>query len=166
MLFLNFQTKLASRCFRKVRYGVSRMAELGLDPQVGGFSLFAQMRFFNIFMSGARALLCPAAWHVRPDHLPAWSEWLQRLQIRSLRTRQRSPPLPLQKVNMINLGPVLTDPFIYRANENGFQLFFFFRANENGGLLTKVEKEKSLLKQELVARIKVWFLIILCTCHF
>ena len=74
-------------------------------------------------MSGARALLCPAAWHVRPDHLPAWSEWLQRLQIRSLRTRQRSPPLPLQKVNMINLGPVLTDPFIYRANENGFQLF-------------------------------------------
>merc|ERR1719338_53122 len=28
------------------------------------------------------------------------------------------------------------------------------RANENGGLLTKVEKEKSLLKQELVARIK------------
>ena len=30
-----------------------------------------------------------------------------------------------------------------------------FRANENGGLLTKVEKEKSLLKQELIARIKV-----------
>ena len=29
------------------------------------------------------------------------------------------------------------------------------RANENGGLLTKVEKEKSLLKQELIARIKV-----------
>merc|ERR1712107_942477 len=28
------------------------------------------------------------------------------------------------------------------------------RANENGGLLTKVEKEKSLLKQELIARIK------------
>merc|ERR1712083_57002 len=26
-----------------VRYGVSRMAELGLDPQVGGFSLFAQI---------------------------------------------------------------------------------------------------------------------------
>ena len=47
MLFLNFQTKLASRCFRKVRYGVSRMAELGLDPQVGGFSLFAQIRFLT-----------------------------------------------------------------------------------------------------------------------
>ena len=30
-----------------------------------------------------------------------------------------------------------------------------FRANENGGLLGKVEKEKMLLKQELIARIKV-----------
>ena len=84
------------------------MAELGLDPQV--FTICTNA-VFNIFTPGARALLCPAAWHVRPDHLPAWSEWLQRLQIRSLRTRQRSPPLPLQKVNMINLGPV------------GFQLF-------------------------------------------
>jgi len=28
------------------------------------------------------------------------------------------------------------------------------RANENGGLLGKVEKEKVLLKQELIARIK------------
>ena len=53
-----------------------------------------------------------------------------------------------------------------QSGSSWFSIVYFFRANENGGLLTKVEKEKSLLKQELVARIKVWFLIILCTCHF
>ena len=47
---------------------------------------------------------------------------------------RRWPPL---NVCIQNINPVL------------------FRANENGGLLGKVEKEKKLLKQELVARIKV-----------
>merc|ERR1719237_2036208 len=46
---------------------------------------------------GACAVLCPAAWHVRPDHLPPRAEWVQRVQVCPLRARQRSPPLSLQK---------------------------------------------------------------------
>ena len=88
-------------------------------------------------------MLCPAAWHVRPDHLPTRAEWVQRVQICPLWTRQRSPPLPVQKV---------------RGKGSGFSTCINphpYRANENGGLLGKVEKEKKLLKQELIARIKV-----------
>ena len=43
-------------------------------------------------------MLCPAAWHVRPDHLPPRAEWVQRVQVCPLWARQRSPPLSLQKV--------------------------------------------------------------------
>ena len=88
-------------------------------------------------------MLCPAAWHVRPDHLPTRAEWVQRVQICSLWTSQRGPTLPFQKVRLKG--------FRFRKRINHLP----FRANENGGLLGKVEKEKMLLKQELIARIKV-----------
>ena len=89
------------------------MAELGLDPQV---KLFASMfenylgKKLQLFStSGACAVLCPAAWYVRPDHLPTRAEWVQRVQICPLWTRQRSPPLPVQKVRMLK-GSGFTTP--------------------------------------------------------
>ena len=43
-------------------------------------------------------MLCPAARHVRPNHLPSRAERLQCVQIRSLRASQRSPPVFVKKV--------------------------------------------------------------------
>jgi len=89
-----------------VRYGVGRMAELGLDPQ--------------------ERVLCFAQLLGMCDQITF--------------------PLGQSGYSVykyVPYGPV-----------NEVLPYLSRRANENGGLLTKVEKEKSLLKQELIARIK------------
>merc|ERR1712013_67918 len=97
---------VASHNADTVRYGVKRMAELGLDPQ--------------------ERVLCFAQLLGMCDQITF------PLGQSGYSVYKYAPYGPVNEVL----------PYLSR------------RANENGGLLTKVEKEKSLLKQELIARIK------------
>ena len=67
---------------------------------------------------------------------------LQRVQVRSVRSRQRGAPIPFQ-VPQIVKGFCLMNHIFPR------------RAHENKGILEKLEKEKSLLKRELRDRVGI-----------
>ena len=69
---------------------------------------------------------------------------LQRVQVRSVRTRQRGAPLPFQVPQTVK-GFCLINHISQR------------RAHENKGILEKLEKEKSLLKRELRDRVGILF---------
>ena len=67
----------------------------------------------------------------------------QRVQVRSVRTRQRGAPLPFQVPQIVQGSFCLNNHIFPR------------RAHENKGILEKLEKEKSLLKRELRDRVGI-----------
>ena len=68
---------------------------------------------------------------------------LQRVQVRSIRSRQRGAPLPFQVTQTVQGSFCLVNHILPR------------RAHENKGILEKLEKEKSLLKRELRDRVGI-----------
>ena len=71
---------------------------------------------------------------------------LQRVQVRSVRSRQRGAALPFQVPQTVQGSFCLIDHMFPR------------RAHENKGILEKLEKEKSLLKRELRDRVGILFI--------
>ena len=81
---------------------------------------------------------------VRPPFRPGG---LQRVQVRSVRTRQRGAPLPFQVHQVVQGSFCLINHILPR------------RAHENKGILEKLEKEKSLLKRELRDRVGILLIV-------
>ena len=97
----------------------------------------------------ACATTSPSHW-VRPISLkdcivspPFRPSGLQRVQVRSVRSRQRGAALPFQVPQTVQGSFCLIDHMFPR------------RAHENKGILEKLEKEKSLLKRELRDRVGI-----------
>ena len=97
----------------------------------------------------ACATTSPSHW-VRPISLkdcivspPFRPSGLQRVQVRSVRSRQRGAALPFQVPQTVQGSFCLINHILPR------------RAHENKGILEKLEKEKSLLKRELRDRVGI-----------
>ena len=143
------RTRWGSPCSRCRRTTSSRRTRL------------ATISFEQIVFVPTGDLLWTTSGHVRQPLLPTgWdrSLWkivswlvspplfrpggLQRVQVRSVRTRQRGAPLPFQVPQTVK-GFCLINHILPR------------RAHENKGILEKLEKEKSLLKRELRDRVGI-----------
>ena len=134
-----------SRCRRTTSSRRTRLATMSFE-QIDGI---CPNRWSALDNFSACATTSPSHW-VRPISLkdcivstpPFRPSGLQRVQVRSVRTRQRGAPLPFQVPQTVK-GFCLINHILPR------------RAHENKGILEKLEKEKSLLKRELRDRVGI-----------
>ena len=117
--------------------------------------------------SGACAVLCPAAWYVRSDHLPTWAEWVQRVQICPLWTRQRSPPLPVKKVRMLK-GSGFSTPTNPLLLQSQWKWWFIGKSGEGEEAVetrTRCQNQGNMIEKNIDANSHldrcwfIWFLI-------
>ena len=147
------RTRWGSRCSRCRRTTSSRRTRLATMSfeQIDGICPNRWSALVNFW---ACATTSPSHW-VRPIYLkdcivsppPFRPGRFQRVQVRSVRTRQRGAPLPFQVPQVVQGSFCLTNHILPR------------RAHENKGILEKLEKEKSLLKRELRDRVGILLIV-------
>ena len=139
-----------SRCRRTTSSRRTRLATMSFE-QIDGICPNRWSALDNFW---ACATTSPSHW-VRPISLKDYivspplfrPGGLQRVQVRSVRTRQRGAPLPFQVHQVVQGSFCLINHILPR------------RAHENKGILEKLEKEKSLLKRELRDRVGILLIV-------
>ena len=140
-----------------VRFTLQQMQKNNIKPEdkVGNHVFWTQMVFVptgDLLWTTSRHVrqpLLPTGWDRSLWKIVLWdlrsfrSSGLQRVQVRSVRSRQRGAPLPFQVPQTVKGSFCLINHIFPR------------RAHENKGILEKLEKEKSLLKRELRDRVGI-----------